>query len=469
MGEIWHWCHLLSERNALNREAKRDVARHCWGAFADAACYRFEHDDLLRRSREFLASPTACLSVVVSLFVAVALVCTTRVSPVASITANRDLWTVSFDSNVTNRFTPMDSDEFFRLVSVWRQSKLLIRTAEYSWAPGDLVASRHRFSILRAQVAPDFFQLVKTRPLLGTVFGAGAPGCGDCVLISADLWRLLYGRDREAIARTVTIDGRKLRIIGVLPDGPNGVGPGINAWTLFDPTGPRFRNYMERFGAVVRLADATTPAQAQAGLNQVSDLSFRASVKTRIIVSSVEREKRRQTYCEMVFLFMTVAGVVGIAVASRPGALFARQDLAKSFWWWTFFAAKVGCALATAYMACFLLVGEVASRLFGSVYPVSAQLTVWLFVLFAVLILPVAIQDQRVRCRRCLRLLRMPVQIGRFGSPLLERAGTELMCPFGHGVLFCADPHPGLERDQWTVFDNSWSGLFPAGYDGAMR
>jgi hypothetical protein len=469
MGEIWHWCHLLSESNALNRETKRDVARHCWGAFADAACYRFEHDDFLRRSQEFLASPTACLSVVVSLFVAVALVCTTRLSPFASITANRDLWTVSFESNVTNRFTPMDSEEFFRLVSRWRQSKLLNRTAEYSWAPGDLVASKHRLSILWAQVAPEFFQLVKTRPTLGTVFGAEAPGCGDCVLISADLWRLLYGRHRDAIGRPLTIDGRKLRIIGVLPDGPNGVGPGINAWTLFDPTVPRFRNYMERFGAVVRLADATTPAQAQAGLNQVSDLSFRASVKTQITVSSVEREKRRQSYSEMVFLSMAIAGVIGIVVGSRPSALFARQDLAKSFWWWIFFAAKVGFALATAYMVSFLLVGEVVSKLIGRAYPVSAQLTVWLFVLFAVFILPVAIQDQRVRCRRCLRLLRMPVQIGRFGSPLLERAGTEMMCPFGHGALFCADPHPGLERDQWTVFDDSWSGLFAAGHDVAMR
>jgi hypothetical protein len=226
---------------------------------------------------------------------------------------------------------------------------------------------------------------------------------------------------------------------------------------------------MERFGAVVRLTGATTPAQAQAVLNKVSDLSFLSCIKTQITISSIERERQRETYSELAFLLMAIAGVMGIAVGSRASALFAKQDLAKSFWWWIFFAAKLAFALATAYMVSLLLVVEAVSKLLGKVYPVSAQLTVWLFLLFAVLILPVAIQDQRVRCRRCLRVLRMPVQIGRFGSPLLERAGTEMMCPLGHGVLFCADPQPSLERDQWTVFDDSWSELFAANHSAAMR
>jgi hypothetical protein len=100
---------------------------------------------------------------------------------------------------------------------------------------------------------------------------------------------------------------------------------------------------------------------------------------------------------------MAIAGVIGIAIGSRASALFAKQGLAKSLWWWIFFAAKVAFALATAYMASSLLVGEAVCKLIGKVYPVSVQLTVWLFLFFAVLILPVAIQDQRVRCRRCQR------------------------------------------------------------------
>src|SRR6202035_2119883 len=212
-GEIWHWCYSHSERNTLNRETKRDVARHCWGAFADAACYRFDHDDFSARSKEFLGSPIACLSVGVSLFVAVAFICVLRLSPSTAVTTNHGLLTVSFDSNVANRFTHLDSEEFFRLASAWRQSKLLNRAAEYSWAPGDIATSKHRLSILWAQVAPDFFQLVKTRPILGTLFGAGAHGCGDCALISADLWRLLYGRDPEVIGRTVAIGDKKVRIV----------------------------------------------------------------------------------------------------------------------------------------------------------------------------------------------------------------------------------------------------------------
>jgi hypothetical protein len=128
-----------------------------------------------------------------------------------------------------------------------------------------------------------------------------------------------------------------------------------------------------------------------------------------------------------------------------------------------FFCAKTFFALATAYMVSLLLAYEVISRLIWAVYPISQQLAVWLFLLFAVLIFPISVQDQRVRCRRCLRILRMPVHIGEFGSLLLDRAGTETACPVGHGVLYSADFQPSLERDQWTVFDDSWGQLFCTG------
>ena len=54
----------------------------------------------------------------------------------------------------------------------------------------------------------------------------------------------------------------------------------------------------------------------------------------------------------------------------------------------------------------------------------------------------------------------MPVHIGQSGSLLLDQAGTETACPVGHGVLYSADFQPTPERDQWTMFDDSWAQLF---------
>jgi hypothetical protein len=43
-----------------------------------------------------------------------------------------------------------------------------------------------------------------------------------------------------------------------------------------------------------------------------------------------------------------------------------------------------------------------------------------------------------------------------------------MVCPSGHGVLFCAGPQPSPERDQWNLFDDSWSDLFAVNHN-ALR
>jgi len=459
-GEIWHWCYFLSETNRLNAETKLEVVKYCWGAFADAAWYRCKHDNVSGGSKEFLAHPLACLSVAGGSFVSVALLCLICLVPVESASIPDGLWTAGFDSNVANRFSPLDSDDFLRLASAWSRSNLLNGTALYSWAPSDAATPKRRLSILSARVTPEFFELVKVRPAVGSVFNRTSAGaCNTCVLISTNLWRLQYGHDPRVIGRTLTLEGGQFTIVRVLPRGPDVVVPGIDAWLLFDPNSPPFHNYMERFGAVIRLGNAS-PRQVESALNKMSDLSFLCCVKTKIRISSVQQEARREMYSGLTFLLMTVGSVVAIVLANHAGALFAIQDLRKSLWWWSFFAAKTALALATAYLSSLLLVRQIAIWLLGTVFPAFSQLSIWLFGSLAVLVLSLCIHDQRFRCRRCLRLLQLPVHIGRVGSPLLDRAGTEMACPLGHGVLYSAACQLTPERDQWTAFDDSWRQLF---------
>jgi MacB-like periplasmic core domain len=459
-GEIWHWCYFLSETNRLNTETKLEVIKRCWGAFADAAWYRFNQDEISGCSKEFFASPLACLSVAGGSFIGVALLCLVCLGPVESAPIPHGLWTAGLDSNVTNRFSPLDSDDFLRLASAWSRSNLLSGTAMYSWAPSDAATPKRRLSILAARVAPEFFELVKVRPVLGRAFNrTGARRCLTCVLISTNLWRLQYDHDPAVIGRTLTLRGGQYTIVGVLPRGIDVFVPGIDAWLLFDPNGPPFRNYMERFGAVIRLGDAP-PQQVESDLNKMSDLSFLCCVKTKIRISSIQQDARREMYSGLTFLLMAVGGVVATVLVNQAGPLFAMQEVPKSLWWWAFFAAKTALAVATSYLSSLLLVRQIAIWLTGTVYPVSSQLSIWLFISVAVLVLSLCIHDQRFRCRRCLRLLQMPVHIGRVGSPLLDRAGSEMACPLGHGVLYCPASQLTPERDRWTAFDDSWRQLF---------
>jgi hypothetical protein len=68
--------------------------------------------------------------------------------------------------------------------------------------------------------------------------------------------------------------------------------------------------------------------------------------------------------------------------------------------------------------------------------PLTADLLqLFSFVLFALLGLRWAINDQEQRCKHCLRSLSTPARVGRPSRNLLEWNGTERSCKHGHGLL----------------------------------
>ena len=70
-----------------------------------------------------------------------------------------------------------------------------------------------------AGVSPDLFPLLGVRPQLGRIFlnDEDVPGRDHVVIISNELWRSHYSADPEIIGRTISIDGVRYEIVGVLP------------------------------------------------------------------------------------------------------------------------------------------------------------------------------------------------------------------------------------------------------------
>ncbi|HVB87121.1 MAG TPA: ABC transporter permease [Candidatus Dormibacteraeota bacterium] len=68
-------------------------------------------------------------------------------------------------------------------------------------------------------VSPNFLSMIGVRPFLGRDFDASEekPGTAPVVLLSYELWQSHMGGDRNAIGRTITLDGRSFTIVGVLP------------------------------------------------------------------------------------------------------------------------------------------------------------------------------------------------------------------------------------------------------------
>jgi predicted permease len=85
-------------------------------------------------------------------------------------------------------------------------------------------AEAHRVTLGR--VSWTFFPLLGVRPAAGRFFGRDddhGPRGNDVIVLDEGYWRRLYGGDRGAIGRTVTIGGVQYTIIGVAPSGFTGV------------------------------------------------------------------------------------------------------------------------------------------------------------------------------------------------------------------------------------------------------
>src|SRR5579864_8008816 len=68
-------------------------------------------------------------------------------------------------------------------------------------------------------VSPNFLSMIGVKPFLGRDFDASEERVGTppVVLLSYELWQSHMGSDRNAIGRTITLDGHSFTIVGVLP------------------------------------------------------------------------------------------------------------------------------------------------------------------------------------------------------------------------------------------------------------
>ncbi len=69
-----------------------------------------------------------------------------------------------------------------------------------------------------------------------------------------------------------------------------------------------------------------------------------------------------------------------------------------------------------------------------------------------------ALQDQELRCKRCLRMLTAPARVGRPSRNLLEWNGTELRCEWGHGLLSVPEMETSWGgSSRWIERKHAWN------------
>jgi len=156
------------------------------------------------------------------------------------------------------------------------QAQSFERIAANSWASYNLAEPGQPAEQLRGlNVTADFFPLLGVQPEAGRFFTSDedAPGKNRVIVISHATWLQRFGGARDAIGRTLRIDGEPVTVIGVMParfDHRLRWGR-IDAWrpiALSDAARQdRGNNYLHE---IARLKPGVTLAQAQAEMDALA-------------------------------------------------------------------------------------------------------------------------------------------------------------------------------------------------------
>lgn len=86
-----------------------------------------------------------------------------------------------------------------------------------TWTPGDADPA----AISAASVTPNFFNVLRVRPIHGRTFAPGddAPGASFKVIVSSGFWQRALGGDSTIVGRHITLNGRAYDVIGIMPPG----------------------------------------------------------------------------------------------------------------------------------------------------------------------------------------------------------------------------------------------------------
>jgi hypothetical protein len=435
----------------------------CCGAFLDAAWYRCNREALCHASKHWSQTPIFLLLALVSglLLFAVASGDLSRMRSIVLKPPYADPERIA----TVSRTSVISSAQWvvrYSWVEIWRtHQQALEGIAAYSWRPDGslLVIGGQHTNVASVRVEDSLFQVFGVKPLLGRTFRRNdAEGSQNCLVLSYETWRRNFSRDPDILQKKATIDGHEAMIIGVLPEGFWFPSNEVGVWRLADN-----RSFSgDSVGVVARLRPRVSERWAEWALQRdVSNITGEPFWGSSLQVWPVQERIRQPLVSYAIALCITLLVMTGVIFSGRLNLRPQRIGTVAACRWWSFFATKSLLLLLTLLAAVVEFTPEPYVFPRGKTTLIVESVSLWIFSIGCVFMLWWSITDQQSRCRVCLRRLVLPAHIGRSGCLLLSWAGTELVCPEGHGLLHVSETDVcWLDPAQWTRLDESWQLLF---------
>ncbi|MGA8534099.1 MAG: ABC transporter permease, partial [Candidatus Tumulicola sp.] len=108
---------------------------------------------------------------------------------------------------------------FTKFEQIRAQSKSLEAIAAFYTLNMSLATKREAEAVTAAKVSHDFFSILGATPNPGRSFlpQEDQPGGADVVMISDGFWHSHFGGDPDLVGKSITLDGKNVTVIGILP------------------------------------------------------------------------------------------------------------------------------------------------------------------------------------------------------------------------------------------------------------
>jgi putative ABC transport system permease protein len=185
-----------------------------------------------------------------------------------------------------------------------------------------------------ARVSSSFFSVFGAKPALGRTFSAedDVQGTASVVILSHALWSRRFGSDPQILGKSLTLDGRLYRVVGVTQHGfqfPRGAELWLPSEFTKDDLSPDARG-AHYLGVMARLNRGVSVQQAQGEMRAVSSRLERQYPRTNngwtsLVVTLSERTVR-EVRPTLLVLFGAVGFLLLIACANVANLLLARAS-----------------------------------------------------------------------------------------------------------------------------------------------